>query len=109
MTSPLVKPAAGYSTLSRLDSSSVTPSTLTDRRSFIDALRCRLVGTQALQPGEAQPAVRGLLAVPDLDHHLGPYPGGVLAVLAGQFAGERRGVGDQRSQRGKQFALLGRR
>src|SRR5262245_11513000 len=108
MTSPLVKPAAGYSTLSRLDSSRVTPSTLTTTRSLIDALRGRLVGPQPLQAREAQPAVRRLLPVPDLHHHLRAYPCGVLAVLAGQLGGERRAVDDQRPQRGEQRAFLGR-
>src|SRR5215469_2512621 len=106
MTSALVTPTAGYSTLSRLDSSRLTPATFTVTRSLIDALRRGLVRPQPLQPWEAQAPVRGQLPVPDLHHHLRPYPGGVLGVLARQVARERRAISDQRTQGGQQRTLL---
>src|SRR2546430_17121473 len=93
MTSPLVKPAAGYSTLSRLDSSNCCPSTRTSSRSGIGDLLGAQVWTQPLESGEAQPTVRGPLAELDFDHLLGTYPDRVFGILAGERRRERRGGG----------------
>src|SRR5436305_13058855 len=95
MTSPLVKPAAGYSTLSRLDSSNCCPSTRTSSRSGIGDLLGSQVRTQPLEPGEAQPTVRRPLAELDFDHFLGTYPDRVFRILAGERRRDRRVGGGQ--------------
>src|SRR2546423_6456708 len=105
MISPLVKPIAGYSTLSRLDSSSSRPPTRTSRRSGIDALLRGQVRPQSQEPGEAQPAVRGALPVPDFHHDLWTYPGRVLRILPGQRFGERGTGRATRRQLGQQRPL----
>src|SRR5436853_4706859 len=100
MTSPLVKPIAGYSTLSRLDNSRSRSPTRTSSRSAsgIRALLRGQVRPQPEEPGEAQPAVRGALPVLDLHHELRAYPGRVLRVLARQRLGERALRGDPGTQ-----------
>src|SRR3954453_13960016 len=110
ITSPLGTPARGYSTLSRLDSSSWTPSTLTStRRLFIDHLFGLLVGAQPQEPREPQPPLPGTFPEPDLDHLLRSDPDGGTRVVAGKLLHERRRVGTKRQQRLLQLALGGRR
>src|SRR5689334_4048756 len=70
-------------------------------------LTCRQVGADAQEAGEAQPPVRSVLPVADLDHQLRAYPVGVLGVLAGQRRGERRLPGGQRRQGAQQRPLVG--
>src|SRR5436309_11899933 len=93
MASALVKPAAGYSTLSRSSDLNCCPSTRTSSRSGIGDLLGTQVRTQPLEPGEAQPTVRRPLAELDFDHFLGTYPDRVFRILAGERRRERR-VGD---------------
>src|SRR2546430_5740650 len=107
MTSPLVKPAAGYSTLSRLDSSNCCPSTRTSSRSGIGDLLGAQVWTQPLESGEAQPTVRGPLAELDFDHLLGTYPDRVFGILAGERRRERRVGNGQGPQQAEHLALVG--
>src|ERR1700754_3305588 len=107
MTSPLVNPAAGNSTLSRLDSSSCCPSTLTStlRLLLIDDLFRRLVGAQPQETREPQPPVAGTLPELHLDHLLRPYPDRGPRIVAGQPLGERVAVGAQRQQQFLQLLL----
>src|SRR3954453_9174904 len=112
MTSALVNPAAGYITLSRLDSSRSCPSIWTAKRSGAIVVLHTLVGclvrTQPQEPGEPQPAVRGAVAVPDLDHQLWAYPVRATGILAGHDARrERRYAGGQRRQHRQQLLLGG--
>src|SRR2546421_9701118 len=107
MTSPLVKPAAGYSTLSRLESSNCCPSTRTSSRSGIGDLLGTQVRTQPLEPGEAQPTVRRPLAELDFDHFLGTYPDRVFRILAGERRRERRGGGGQGAPQAEHPPLVG--
>src|SRR5687768_744971 len=101
MTSPLVKPACGYITLSRLDSSRSRPSISTANRELafdtgfpppvgsgaivilLHAFRGRLVRAQPQKSREPQPAVRGPVAVANLDHQLRAYPVRAPGILAG--------------------------
>src|SRR4051794_27156395 len=102
MTSPLVKPAVGYITLSRLDSSRSRPAMDTANRSpailvLLDALVRRLVGTQLQEARETQPSVRRAVAVAQLDDQFGTYPVRSAGILPrdrsgcerGRFGGER--------------------
>src|SRR5438034_4543475 len=109
MTSPLVKPAAGYSTLSRLDSSRSRAPTRTRRRSGIDTLLRAQVRAQPQEAGKAQPAVRRALPVLDFHHNLRTYPGRVLRILPREFRGERRLRYRPRPQLREQCPLGGRR
>src|ERR1700750_2160147 len=108
MTSPLVNPAAGYISLSRLDSSRSCPSIVTANRSgalpiLLGALLGCLVVTQPQEAGEAQPPVPRPVAVADLDHQLRIDPVGAAGILARHRPlGERRGLGRQRLQPGQQ-------
>src|SRR5262245_26082756 len=113
MTSPLVKPAAGYRILSRLESSRSRPSIDTMKRSpaivvLLHGVLRGLVVTQPHEPGEAQASVGGLVAVADLDHQLGAYPAGAFRVLAWHGAGrERRLPGGERFESVEQLLLGG--
>src|SRR5690242_21921340 len=87
MTSPLVKPAAGYITLSRLDSSRSRPPIETRNRSrgilvLLRAFLRRLVVTHPQEAGEAQATVRRPVAVADLHHQRRVHPVGALRILA---------------------------
>src|SRR3712207_6356977 len=98
MTSPLVKPAAGYITLSRFDSSSSRPSISTAKRCLtivvLHALGGCLVRAQPQEPGEPQPLVGRAVAVPDPDHRLRTYPVRAAGILARHRpGGERRTAG----------------
>src|SRR5687768_14226596 len=115
MTSPLVKPAAGYISLSRLDSSRSRPSICTANRCLativvlLGALLGRFIRTQAQETREPQPAVRGPVAVSHLDDQLGAHPVRAAGVLAGHRAGPERRLGTgQRREDGEQLPL-GRR
>src|SRR3954463_622325 len=101
MISPLVNPLAGYSTLSRLDSSSsCSPTrTRTTVRSFIDDLVGSLVVAQPQEAREPQPQIGRALGEFQLDHHLRPYPDGTARILAGQVRHEWRGRLPQRGKR----------
>src|SRR4051794_7390537 len=95
MTSPLVKPAAGYITLSRLDSSRSRPSTAIGSRSpaivvLLRALRWCLVVTQPQEPGETQAPVRRAVAVSDLHHQFRSYPMGSPRILPRNRTGPER-------------------
>src|SRR4051812_29977024 len=111
MTSPLVNPAAGNITLSRLESSRSRPSMETGNRSgailvLLRALGRGLVGTDAQEAREAQPAVRRAIAVPHLDHQLRIHPVGASRILPRNSAGrERRIPAGQGFQDGQQFLL----
>src|ERR1700753_3246977 len=111
MTSPLVKPAAGYISLSRVDSSKSRPSIETGNRSpailvLLDTFCGTLVVPQAQEPGEAQPPVRGPVAVTHLDDQFRTYPVGPPGILARHGPGhERRVALDQRLERGQQLLL----
>src|SRR4051812_34232162 len=114
MTSPLVKPARGYISLSRLDSSRSRPSIWTTNRSgaiavLLGTVLGLLVSTDPQEPREPQAAVRGAVAVPHLDHQLRTYPMGAAGILARHRAGHewRRGCGEWR-QHGQQIRLGGR-
>src|SRR5436305_8371192 len=95
MTSPLVNPVSGYSTLSRFDSVSVRPSTCT--ATFADSrltghLAGRLVRAQPAPRGMAQPAVAGPLGEYDLAHEFGCDPLRVLRMRSRYLGRERRHV-----------------
>src|SRR5690349_18072667 len=101
MISPLVNPAAGYSTFWRFDSSSSTSSTRTRNRSLIDHLVGALVVAQPEEARETQPAVGRALGELQLHHDLRPYPHSAARVLARDRRRERRGRRQQRGQRGE--------
>src|SRR4051812_31122978 len=105
MTSPLVNPAAGYSTLSRLDSSSSRPSTTTRIRSLIDDVLGGLVGPQAQEPREAQPPVSGAFGETQLHHHIWTYPDRGPRILARDRRPERRPVDPQGVEFAEEFLL----
>src|SRR5687768_12553832 len=105
MTSPLEKPQAGYSTLSRLDSSTSRPSTLTVMRSLIGHLVRREVRAQPQEPGEPQPPVDRTLAELQLDHRFRAYPDGAAGILPREGVDERGAGGPQRPEHLQQLAL----
>src|SRR4051812_22497043 len=111
MTSPLVKAAAGYITLSRLDNSRSRPSICTANRFdsaivFLHTFRRRLVGAQPQETRKPQPPVGGAIAIADLDHQIRTYPVRPSGILAGNSPGRERRIADrQRRQRGEQFLL----
>src|SRR4051812_31966289 len=114
MTSPLVNPAAGYITLSRLDSSTSRPSICTTNRclAILVLLRAfirRLIRAQPQKTREPQPAVRGPVAVAHLGDQLRAYPVGAPGVLAGHGAGQERRVGAGQWREDRQQLPLGRR
>src|ERR1700733_6745987 len=101
MTCALVNPAAGYSTLSRLESVSVRPSTWTCTlrvSGLTNDLHRILVVPQPFVRGRAQPA--GLRPVGELHlgHELGLDPPRETRVLGRDRVGEGRGVAMQRRQ-----------
>src|SRR5580693_6395828 len=101
MTCAFVNPAAGYSTLSRLESVSVRPSTWTCTlrvSGLTNDLRWILVVSQPLVRGRAQPA--GLRPVGELNlgHKLGLDPLREARVLGRDRVREGRGVAAQRRQ-----------
>src|SRR5690242_4187789 len=92
MTSPLVNPASGYSTLSRLESCRCRPSTVTLTLSLVTcALLGGLVVADAQEARVAEHAGRGPLAVGHLDHQVRHAPHRVPGVLPGHLAVERAG------------------
>src|SRR5688500_14055425 len=113
MTSPLVKPTAGYITLSRLDTSRSRPSIWTAYRCLtivvlLGALVRRLIRAQPQETREPQPAVRGPVAVPHLGDEFRAHPVRTAGVLPGHRAGqERRVTGLQRRQDRQQLLLGG--
>src|SRR3954465_2339782 len=114
MTSPLVKPAAGYIVLSRLESSRSRPSIVTGNRSgailvLLRAFLRRLVITQPQEARKAQATVGRPVAVADLDHELRLDPVGALRNLPRNRPRRERGTPPgQRLQPGEQL-LLGHR
>src|SRR4051812_13518581 len=94
MTSPLVNPAAGNRTLSRLDSSRSRSSNRTTNRSgIVGTLFRQFVVAQPEEPREAEPAVGRLVAVANLGHELRSYPMRAFGILAGHRAGGERRIG----------------
>src|SRR5262245_49689388 len=109
MTSPLVKPVAGYMTLSKLDSSSSRPAIRTSTRSFIGRLRGVLVGAQPDESWEAEPPITCQRAVPYLHHENRLNVGRSFEILAWNLVDERRPLGLKRTQPGQEVPLGGRR
>src|SRR4051795_3055623 len=98
MTPPLVNPASGYMSLSRLESSRSCPSISIENRSrailvLLHALGRGLVGTQPQESGEPQPAVRCAVAVSHLDHQVGAYPVRAPGILPRHRARRERRAG----------------
>src|SRR4051794_36724686 len=104
MTSPLVKPVSGYSTLSRLLRDRVRPSTLTGTLSglightFPDDLRRRLVGAQPAPSRMPQPTLARPLGERDLTDEVGLDPLRIARVLAGHGRRKGRGVAPTRGE-----------
>src|SRR3954471_24504098 len=109
MTSPLLNPVSGYSTLLRFDSVSSRPSTSTATFSdffsgLTDHLVRRLVRAQPAPAWVSQSAVAGPLAEADFADDLRRDPVRVLGVLARYDIGERRVLACQRLQLGLEVA-----
>src|SRR5579885_423058 len=107
MTSPLVKPTSGYSTLSRLDKVSVWSPTFTV--TFVDSrltayLVRRLVRPQPAPGRMAQPPVFRPLGEGDLADELRRHPARVLRLRSRHVVGERRGVACELRQVGLEVA-----
>src|SRR5919107_2557347 len=91
MISPLVSPTSGYSTLSKLDRRRVRPSTSTATvLPLTDDLLGSLVGADALEAGEPEPALDRPLRELHLHDHLGAYPGDRPAAHVRRHRDERR-------------------
>src|SRR5215469_1889832 len=97
----LVKPASGYSTLSRFESASLWPSTSTGTfcdSGLTDHLGRIFVIAQALVRRRADAAGLSPERVRDLGHKYRLYPAREPAILRRQRVAERRGIPAQRRQ-----------
>src|SRR5260370_5262864 len=101
MTCALVKPASGYSTLSRLDSVSFRPSTSTVTllaSGLTNHLRRLLIRSQALVGRRTQPSGPGPLRELDIGYQLRLHPLSVTGIFWRNRRRERRGSPAQRRQ-----------